>query len=416
MINEYDEYNKGLTKGAGDIAGNKILTLVAAFDSMIAIGHSAGYDLTVELMIHSRENLELNSCYKPRYKNVLKETYEYKKNMLINYNNRTFGEGEFSKKDSYIEIDAFASIHKYRYNKTEDKSGIVIADRYDFEDLNYDNILISIGNNVMSELQKAKMIIPYYVIIELSEKYDNRTINKGNIEFWNTKTYFEKTGIIGRGETLEYIFSVNANVNKTIQTYGPDDTILELYETNGSFVAYDDNSGYADNACICPYLTTDKEYRLLIHLKSKDDVANVRIGFCSSVSPYFDQIENIEENGFWSKTFETKEIIAYLNISNMYKIRKSENKDITMQTTKKGNEFCDTYLFLIDPRRSDFYGTGSSEDNPPLYIYDDDGGYHGQSKLNIPNYFFPHSIDFIVLSTLYNLSFTGEYYLETSYN
>ena len=70
---------------------------------------------------------------------------------------------------------------------------------------------------------------------------------------------------------------------------------------------------------------------------------------------------------------------------------------------------------MIDPRRSDFYGTGSSEDNPPLYIYDD-GGYHGQSKLNIPNYFFPHSIDFIVLSTLYNLSFTGEYYLETSYN
>ena len=413
FINVYDNYknNPSINTKMSD----EKAALMALYDMLLVTLEAAGYELTVELLIHAVDNGELNSCYKPQNKNVLRNTTEYSNKLGGDV--APLGSSEFSGEiDTIYEKDSHYAINKYRYHKTSNNSGFVITDRYDYEDKDYEKFIVGVANNFMYTMQIKGLIIPYFVVIEFSELYSPRVISNEIINFNSKSTYFEKVGIIGRGDSLEYTFFVDANVNKTIQTFGPNDTIIELYEKDGTFVAYDDNSGYENNACICPYLTTNKEYRLLVHMKTNQEVGNIRIGFCSSVSPFYSDIELIKESGFFTKKFEKKDVHAYWYLSNLFKIKRTQDKSITMKTTEKNNLYSDTFLYIIDPRRSDYYANGNTSDNPPLYIYDDDSDGNLQARLNIPTYFLPKYVEFIVVSSLYDLNKSGDYTLVTEYN
>ena len=410
-INYYNDYQKSkntvLESKVASKKGDDNGALIAAYATLLAGLKAEGLELTLELVQHMKNNYKLNSTYKPKNADIITHTKMYEKL----FSGEEIDELKFESDENIYELDAACSIHGFNYNISRDRKSLVITDRNDYKYKTYENVKKAGGNNIMLALQNCGMAIPFYVVLEYSIGETNKTTKNDNIIVFNEySNYFEKYDMVGVGETIEYNMIVNADVNKTIQTFGPDDTIIELFDEYGNFVAYDDDSGYNQNACICPYLTKDRRYVLKVRMK-ENGCGNIRIGFCSTTSCFFDQIHRIKDKGYFRENYEEINITGYKYLSNFYILNHNFETNLKIETKNVySNEYVImTRIFMIDPRRSDYY-TGTDEDNAPLFIKSTDNGV--KAVLNVNMNFFPLGEDFLVLSSIQNLNTSGTYTLK----
>lgn len=379
------------------------VSLLGLYAAAIGYFNAKGFVLSEELLEHMRSNDSVNSSYKPKNYEVLESTSGYKE---ICSSSELTGSYTFALDGSKEGNDAHYSLNKANYNKTNDNSGIVISDRYDYEfDLDYDEFLTNSMCDAMYLLSIYGFLTPYYVILEYSETFSKTTYKYDSVYMGVLTKYTEKTGILGKWETYRYEYSVYNTGYYTIQTYGPDDTILRVFDENNNMLTFDDDSGYNTNGLICYKFESGKKYSISVKFKDFNAVGNIRIGFASlNVSSYGD-ITKI--NNYNDITINSEKYYA-----NAFLLSDNQKKSFTITTNKKGNSYIDTYLYLIDPRRSNYYDGLLSDEYHPLYIYNDDGGTNRQALLNV-NYeeFFSQNVNFLLISSTYNLSISGSYYL-----
>lgn len=398
-----------------NIAVNNVLTdsaLLAIYAAALVYFNANGYLLAEELLEHMKTNQSINSSYKPINTQNIKSTQGYKS---IISSSSTRSSYNFEKDGTQAGDDAFYALHSVNYNKTNTNSGVVISDRYDYAyDMAYDDFKTDAVCNAMYTLQERGYLTPYYVIIECSECY-SYTKTEADVYMSSYSRYFEKTGILGKGDSIQYNFSVSDTSYKTIQTYGPDDTYIRIYDINNNLLVGDDDSGYKLNALVTYLFELGHTYKIDIRMYSSSKVGNIRVGFAPVEVDNFDDITKItKSNGLFTDKYKDINITSSQNYANIFLLENNEEKSFTIETKKNGNSYFDTYLYMIDPRRSNYYdGIGSDDDYHPMYIYNDDGAGNLQAKLNVKyKGFFSKETEFIIISSPYNLSKTGKYTID----
>lgn len=383
--------------------------LLAIYGSALAYFSANGYLLAEELLEHMRTNESINSSYKPSNIQSIKDTQGYKSIISSPSLNSSYN---FEKDGTTAGNDAFYALHSVNYNKTNSNSGVVISDRYDYAfDMAYDDFKTDAVCNAMYTLQERGYLTPYYVVMEYSECYSS-SIFEEDINMGSTSRYFEKTGIIGKGDTIQYNFTVSNTSRKTIQTYGPDDTYIRIYGSNNDLLASNDDSGYKLNALISYLFVTGYNYKIVISMYSSSQIGNIRVGFAAVDVSNFDNITRITKSkGFFTDKYKDINITASQYYVNIFLLQNNEEKSFTIETKKNGDSYLDTYLYMIDPRRSNYYdGIGTDDDYHPMYIFNDDGANNLQARLDVKyKQFFAKDTDFILISSAYNLSNTGKY-------
>lgn len=384
-----------------------IASLLSLYAAAVAYFNQKGYVLSEELLEHMRSNDSVNSSYKPENAFVLESTFGYKEICLKSESNETY----VFEKDSTIKWnDAYYALHAVNYNKTEDNAAIIISDRYDYDlDVEYDEFITDAMCNAMQLLTIKGYLTPYYVILEYSENFSKLSFKYDSVYMDVFTRYIEKTGILGKWETFRYEFGVYNTGYYTIQTYGPDDTVLRVFDENNIMLVFDDDSGYDTNGLVCHKFESDKKYFISVKMKDFNGVGNIRIGFSPMYASSYNNICKINMSNGKYNNIEVNTTKSYVN---SFLFSDNQKKSFTIYTDKLGDTYVDTYLYLIDPRRSNYYDGLLNEEYHPLYIYNDDGGSNRQASLKV-NYkeFFSQNVDFILVSSTFNLNVSGSYNL-----
>lgn len=386
--------------------------LLTIYSAAVAYFSANGYLLAEELLEHMKLNNSINSCYKPSNTEVISNTNGYKR--ILSYS-VTRGNYSFEKDGTKSGNDAYYSLHSVNYNKTSNNSGVVISDRYDYAyDMSYDDFKTDAVCNAMYTLQERVYLTPYYVIVECSKSYSCNVVIE-NIYMNNNTCYIEKTAVIGKGDSVQYNLSVANSAKKTIQTFGPDDTYIKVYDSNNNLLVSNDDSGYKLNAMVNYLFSAGQNYKVVVSMFSKTKIGNIRVGFASVDVQSFNSIDKIEKTkGFFSDKYKDIDVTTNKYYGNIFTLQNNEEKDFTIQTKKNGNSYIDTYLYMIDPRRSNYYdGIGKDDDYHPMYIYNDDGAGNNQAKIEVKyKQFFSKNTDYIIICSTYNLTKLGKYTID----
>lgn len=386
--------------------------LLTIYSAAVAYFSANGYLLAEELLEHMKLNNSINSCYKPSNTEVISNTNGYKR--ILSYS-VTRGNYSFEKDGTKSGNDAYYSLHSVNYNKTSNNSGVVISDRYDYAyDMSYDDFKTDAVCNAMYTLQERGYLTPYYVIVECSESYSCNVVIE-NIYMNNNTCYIEKTAVIGKGDSAQYNLSVVNSTKKTIQTFGPDDTYIKVYDSNNNLLVSNDDSGYKLNAMVNYLFSAGQNYKVVVSMFSKTKIGNIRVGFASVDVQSFNSIDKIEKTkGFFPDKYKDIDVTTNKYYGNIFTLQNNEEKDFTIQTKKNGNSYIDTYLYMIDPRRSNYYdGIGKDDDYHPMYIYNDDGAGNNQAKIEVKyKQFFSKNTDYIIICSTYNLTKLGKYTID----
>ena len=384
--------------------------LLAIYGSALAYFNAHDYKLAAELLEYMKSNNSINSSYKPTNFSSIRNSQGYKDILAMT---ETTGSYKFEKDGTKYGDDAFYSLHYVNYNKTKSNSGVIISDRYDYAyDRAYDDFKTDAVCNAMYTLQESGVLTPYYVILEFYEC--NSSEIKDSLKMNSTSRYLEKTSILGNGDVIQYDFSVSNTSNKTIQTYGPDDTYIKVYDEDNNILVSDDDSGFKYNALVSYLFEEGRKYKIEISLYSSSIAGNIRVGFASVDGREYSEITKITKtSGFFKDKYNDITIDSTQYHGNIFLLQNNEGKSFTIETKKNGSSYLDTYLYMIDPRRSNYYdGTGTDDDYHPLYIYNDDSAGNRQARLEVRyKEFFAKNTDFIILASAYNLSNIGKYSL-----
>lgn len=390
------------------------IALEEVHSATVTYFNSNGYVLAAELLQHMKSNKDINSPYKPSHSNVIKNTNVYYD--IVN-TNQVQGGATFEKEDTIESIDAFYALHMVNYNKTPNNTGIVISDRYDYAfDGKYDDFFTDAAVNAMYTLQNRGILTPYYVILEYGESLQSTNYHRV-LTIDTYSKHQELYDILGQGDVLTIVLRVMTDGIKTIQTFGPNDTCLSLYADNNAFLASDDDSGFNRNALINYNLESGRKYVIKLKFFSPSQVGNIRLSISSVNITNYDDINKItKKNGFFKDSYEDITVNNEKNIGSAFLFENNEGKTFNISTIKNGNTYVDTYLYLVDPRRSNYYD-GTGEDNGdlfPLYLYDDDSGGNLQAKIDVSLKFFSKNTPYLLISSLYNLEKEGTYKIKIS--
>ena len=161
-----------------------------------------------------------------------------------------------------------------------------------------------------------------------------------------------KSGQIVKAGGAEYfMFKPTVNIMYAIETTGSSDTYMYLYNSSGSQISLNDDSGEGRNAKITYRLEANKIYYIKIRLYSSSAVGafNLKITYSSS----------------GTLTYNTSKSVTLNSGQNMlYTFVPTETKSYNLQTTGS----LDTYLYLLDT-------------NFNQLTYNDDGGDSTNAKI-----------------------------------
>jgi hypothetical protein len=183
--------------------------------------------------------------------------------------------------------------------------------------------------------------------------------------------YTEEIVSLNAGEYKEYIVTFVAGGQKLIQTFGPKDSYLELYDSSGVKIAGNsstDDAGYSLNALITYNVSANTPYKIKVRFYSTSQSGSTRLAIVSAA--IYNQYENI----YISPT-DGSSYSANLTVGRVELLRytSATTKTLTIQTDSS----VDTYLYLIDPRSAEPISSNFSMQS----VYNDDGGVNLQAKI-----------------------------------
>ena len=185
--------------------------------------------------------------------------------------------------------------------------------------------------------------------------------------------YTEKIVTLQPRQYIDYTVTFETGGPKLIQTFGPKDAELYLYDSDYNLLSEDDDDGYSLNALISTSVTANTPYIIRVKFHSDNNSGEIKLSivptyhhdnFESAYGPY--KITTVN----WSLSTDRVALFRY-------RFDNSENITFTMSSSTN----TDTYLYLIDPESTSaitrYNGSNYSADN----LYDDDSGGSLQAQL-----------------------------------
>ena len=199
--------------------------------------------------------------------------------------------------------------------------------------------------------------------------------------------YTERVVDISSGDFKEHYVTFKNSGNKLIQSFGTNDTVIEIYNDEYSLLATDDDSGYLANSLINFSATANTPYIIRIYYYYPSMSGETKL----SISPIaYDDYRYSDYDDFVRYT-NSGVTHMYRNVPNTVEVITfwpEAQGEYEFATGYNGDTRVDTCLYLIDPASTE-----------PSYFNDDSGG-DSQAFLSIEMLRKPY---YIVIAT-YNIT------------
>lgn len=201
--------------------------------------------------------------------------------------------------------------------------------------------------------------------------------------------YTERIVNLQPNQYIDYTLNFPVDGNQVIQTFGTKDTKLYLYDSNGTQLAYNDDSGYSLNALINYSFKQNVTYTLRVQFYSSSEAGKIRIAIIPQKSSYSSYESFFQGPENWSAHSGS---LSEYN-SAILRYNSSTAKSVTFTTNC---EF-DAYLYVIDPRSTDAISSSDSGAS----VYNDDGAGSLQAKITKQ---LDANVPYLVILTAFNPS------------
>lgn len=349
-----DQNNISLSSKAKAKSYSSEVNLVNAFFT------SNGYVLSSELLLHAYSNGELDSMYTPVHKDLITKSSVFQS---IKTGTSLEGSNEFPNSGTVVDKDLYYAIHAFRFLKSPSGRVVNIEDRYDYaKSSNYPSIS-GVAVNWMYNAQEAGTLTPFFTSIAFS--YDDMEVKNTtqDVQIGDVRM-FEKAMGIGKKETRTFNVTFKRDGWKVLQTFGLVDTVLYLYDENGSLIKRDDDSGSGTNSYILLNASKNKKYKLVLKYLNDTKFGATRLVITNS---FYDKDSNAESmdkyENIYSITNENFIWYSYVGEHHSHLLRIIPPMRGRFQIDAI-SEF-DNYLYIIDPRSG--FSTRNEDKN-------DDGG------------------------------------------
>lgn len=405
ISNEFREEKMALNMSFSVETNNITTSSIALIASIMAYFNSNGWTLASELLSHMYTNPVVDSIYRPVNATIVNQSPVFQG--IVNGDVK-YGFSNFTNDGTQIGGDLYYSIHAFRYTKSDSNRTVVITDRYDFALAGYDTIA-GIAVYALTTLQNQGVLKPFYTIIE--RPITNLLVqpNTENIPQMNSYSKLvEKRVTLGSGEYKDYFVSFNTSGTKTFQTFGYNDSVLELYNASGNKIASDDDSGYGLNSSISCNVLANVQYRIRVKFWSSSKYGEIKLAITPSSITNYDNIPSITFQGWWIFGSIYTIVNTQANYVDFYTYTPSEDGFWHIRTTKEGSTYLDTYLYVLDPRTTFL----TSETMPyNLNKYNDDSGSNLQASFLL---YYPKNYPILIIASTYNVATTGKFKIEIS--
>ncbi len=211
--------------------------------------------------------------------------------------------------------------------------------------------------------------------------------------------YTERIVDLQPNQYIDYTLNFSVDGNQVIQTFGTKDTKLYLYDSNGTQLAYNDDSGYSLNALINYSFKQNVTYTLRVKFYSSSEAGKIRVAIIPQKSSYSSYESFFQGAENWSAHSGS---LANCT-SSILRYNSSTAKSVTFTTDC---EF-DAYLYVIDPRSTDAISSSGAS------VYNDDGAGNLQATITKQ---LDANVPYLVILTAYNPSTqSGDYTIKFSY-
>ncbi len=379
---------------------NAELIAKLAVSSVLAYFNSQGYTLAAELLSHMDSNNDLDSIYEPVNTSRIFESQVFTN--IVNTSSHS-GTGSFDSGATTAEMDLYYAIHAFSYTKSHSNRVIVINDRYDFENSDYPSTIGTIAVATMVTAQSYGIIVPY--MINVNKTNSGSALNQiSTISANNTSRCIERVATLGVSEYAEYNISFSFSGNVTMQTFGHKDAYLQLFNSSGTQLAYNDDAGYNLNALISYNFSANVSYKIRVKFWSSSQQGSIKLVVMPTAAiGAYEDISAITKN---STTWLTgKRTFAVTSEANRVKplIYKPETDRLHDFTTDSS---IDTYLYLIDPRSIYMCTASTKEIFKFPCAYNDDSGGNYQALITK---YVCKNVPYLLITSTYNLTTTGKY-------
>ena len=418
ILSIYNEYS---TWSSTNLSLTQIREMVT--NGISDAGYSGGFDLAYRAMA--------SYLYKPSvwYGDVFAGGTNIVNNRLITKNSNSARVTSFSESVDYLASDYFtialpsdvsaASVkvditfgdsngRVQRYKVTNDGThwisyNSVSSNVSSFTEVDVGNTITTLGF-VVSNLGDSGTM-SYTVKITVMPKDENISISG-----ITDSRYTERMVYLDAGETAEFNITFNTAGTKLVQTFGTKDTVMELYSSSGTLLVSDDcdDGGYSLNSLFGYYFSAGVQYTLKVryYSTSTSGICKLAItpayGARESDADSIETYENIKTvTGYTGYTWNT---FAVLNYTRVITFTAPYEDDYTFEIS---SDF-DTYLYVIDPRSTEFIISGTD--------YNDDSGDAMNAKLSR---MLEIDVPYFVIYSGFNLandSYTGDLTLNISRN
>lgn len=320
----------------------------AAVASVISYFSNNNYVLAAELLTHMRDNKDLNSIYIPVNGSRVVGTTAFNNIIGSNY---SFGSTTFSNDGSLLGTDAYFSLNKCAYRKASSGKAVVLTDRYDYDTSGYSWTIQGIAVKMMYNAQQSGYLTPFYTVIT-QEMIPGTTkpIPQTTIDINSTNSrnrFLEEVITLGKGDSKDFSITYEVGGMKVFQTFGNKDTILELYDSQGSLLLSNDDSGYKSNALISYDFLANTTYILRVKFYSTKELGDIKIvGTATNTVNNYEKIYSLN-------TAPSGELYTFssVNKTSLYVYTPTSRNTYTLKLDGQvdGNMTA-MYLYLIDPR------------------------------------------------------------------
>ena len=420
MVRDYKEYKTNKAENPNRVVVNPgenvtAAMVLAAHSLVVSYFSNHNWHLSAELLTHMRENNELDSIYRPANSDIVYYSDTFRQ---LGYNAEKSGTGSFNPNAANVmHQDLYYAIHSFNYKKSLHNDAIILTDRYDFElDMTYDNLLQDLACNAMYEGQRLGVLKPYYTVVEWYNSYNLEPNASHTVEvsFSSSldKKYKEIQLTLAQDDYVYVRFKFPTSGYRTLQTFGDKDTTLQLFLNSGGYLqnGYGDDEGFGSNALVSYYFEANVYYLALVQFYYSEDIGNIRLAFTPSNNTNYDSITKIQRTLNFL-TYQYNNVLVETNpgCASLFTLAPALSTSFTIETTKK-DQYQDTILFFIDPRRGDNHYSNNSD--LASYTMNDDGGGNLQAKISLSER--PTNVPFLIVASTYSSTLAGRFNLKIS--
>jgi len=166
-----------------------------------------------------------------------------------------------------------------------------------------------------------------------------------------------------------------------------------------------------NTALVNYYFNENENYKIVLRFYSSSSLGNVRVAITPSSYSNYDNINSLERTWSLFKTYyKNVEVNNASGEISMFLLKPAITSSFSIQTTKK-NDYVDTYLYYIDPRRADMDKDDYSKaEYLKSCISNDDGAGNLQAKLSLGKH--DCNIPYLIIAGTFSSSISGNFYLD----